>query len=154
LILSQPQRDAIAAHVAELEVYCAPVAADAKTKVAIAAEVTKLMLVLPGMRQNDISAEARGEAYMAALDDVPLWAVAAAARLWYRGESGKDYDYAWCPAPAALRKLALSQVAKLEARAKTLRDLLDAEPALEFDQAHCAMMQKRFVDLLRTRGIL
>ena len=36
--------------------------------------MTKMMMVLPSPTQNEFSAEARGEAFLAALDDVPAWA--------------------------------------------------------------------------------
>lgn len=50
--------------------------------------LTKMMLSLPSSQQNEAGAEASGEAFQAALDDVPTWAVAAAVRRWYRGDCG------------------------------------------------------------------
>ena len=68
-------------------------------------ELTKMMLMMPAPTQNEASAEARGEAFLAALEDMPVWAVRSAIRRWYRGDAGTDepgepFDYHWCPAPA------------------------------------------------------
>jgi hypothetical protein len=110
--LNASERDALSRHAAELEACARPKAADdATAEETVLVIVTKLMLALPSPKQNEASAEARGEAYMAALDDLPPWAVAAAARRWYRGDAGKNergelYDCHWCPAPADLRAIA------------------------------------------------
>src|SRR5262249_36296009 len=47
--------------------------------------LTKLMMSLPSPIQNDLGAEAKGEAFLTALDDFSVWVVQAAIRSWYRG---------------------------------------------------------------------
>jgi hypothetical protein len=116
LILSEAERDEVERHIRVLDAACGPTPADdPETEGAMLIDLTKLMLVLPAPKQNEASAEARGEAYLAALDDVPLWALRSAIRRWYRGdagtnERGEPFDYHWCPAPAELRKIAMSEL--------------------------------------------
>jgi hypothetical protein len=105
------------------------------------------------MQQNEAGAEASGEAFQAALDDVPTWAVAAAVRRWYRGdcgenERGQPFDYHWRPAPAELRRIALFEKWRVQQRAKTLRKLLVAEPFIEFSEEHCAQMRARLIAVI------
>jgi hypothetical protein len=93
--------------------------------------ITKLLLVLGGDKRSDLAAEAKAEAYMAALDDVCCWAVEAAAHCWYRGACGNDdlgcpYDYRWPPDPATLRKLALRQFGSALFQIEAMQRLLDA----------------------------
>lgn len=115
------------------------------------ATVTKLLLTLPGMRTSEQGAESKGEAYMAALDDVPSWAVAEAVRGWYRGShparivNGKSvaYDFRWAPAPAELRTLSVHAATKFEIRAREAERLLDIVPFDPTAEAHCAKMRER-----------
>ena len=114
--------------------------------------VTKMMVALPSMTQNELSAEVRGEAFMAALDDVPAWAVRAAVRRWYRGECGKNakgeaYDCHWCPAPAELRRIALAEMYPLNERLHAIEALLGAEPRREFSEEHRRSMCARLTEL-------
>jgi hypothetical protein len=116
--------------------------------------ITKMMLALPSSQQNEAGAEATGEAFQAALDDLPTWAVAAAMRKWYRGECGlnergEPYDYRWRPAPAELRRIAFIERYAVLGRIRTLQRLLDAEPLREFSAEHRARMCER----LRGLGI-
>jgi hypothetical protein len=98
--------------------------------------VTKLMMALPGARTSEEGAEATAEAYMAGLDDVPSWAVEAAIRAWYRGESIKvgpnTHDFRWRPAPAVLRVLAKIETWKVAGRIDELNRLATAECLIEF----------------------
>jgi hypothetical protein len=155
LILSQEERDVIAEHVADLERFRGPTPADeVGAEKATLVVVTRMMLALPAARQNEASAEARGEAYMVVLDDLPTWAVAAAVRRWYRGDAGDKYDYHWCPAPAELRELARIELWRVMERANKLKELLRAEPLLEFSEEHCHVMRVRLSNLIQeTFGI-
>ena len=86
-----------------------------------------------GEADSPQAAEARGEAYTMALDDVPSWTVRGAIRRWYRGECDKDergkpYDYQWAPDSPVLRKLALGVVGQLLSRIRDLERLLSAVP--------------------------
>jgi hypothetical protein len=158
LILMGAQREAIRRHLADLDKLEVPTPEfDPDAEAATLVIVTKIMLVLPAQRQNEASAEARGEAYMAALDDVPTWAVAAAARRWYRGdpgndEHGKPYDCSWCPAPADLRRVAMKEIVGIRYRAKQLRQLIAARPRVEYSEEHCAAMRAQLRDLFKSLG--
>lgn len=154
LILCPAERAEIEQHAGELEALCAQTPADSdEWEGATLIIITKLMLALPAAQQNEAGAEATGEAFQAALDDVPTWAVAAAVRRWYRGdcgenERGQPYDYHWRPAPAELRRIALVEKWRVLYRAQTLRKLLAAEPLIEFSDEHCAAMRAKLATIL------
>jgi len=154
LILNPAERAEIERHATDLDALCAQTPADSdEWEGATLIIITKLMLALPSSQQNEAGAEATGEAFQAALDDVPTWAVAAAVRRWYRGdcgenERGQPYDYHWRPAPAELRKIALVEKWRVQHRAQTLRKLLVAEPLMEFSDEHCAQMRARLAAVI------
>jgi hypothetical protein len=154
LILDPAERAEIERHVTALAALCAqtPVDADAFEGATLII-ITKLMLALPSSQQNEAGVEATGEAFQAALEDVPTWAVAAAVRRWYRGDCGENkrgqpYDYHWRPAPAELRNIALVEKWRVQHRAQTLRKLLAAEPLIEFSDEHCAKMRARLAGVI------
>lgn len=122
--------------------------ADAEAETLV--HVTKLMLALPGMRSSETGAEATGEAYQAALDDLPPWAVAAAIRHWYRGDAmqiGKQpHDYRWRPAPAALRYLAFVEASAVRARMQQLEQLITAVPLIEYSAEHRTEMREKLTN--------
>lgn len=158
-ILSPTERAEIERHVAELEALCAQTPVDAdRWEGETLIVITKLMLALPAAAQNEAGAEATGEAFQVALDDMPTWAVAAAVRRWYRGECGENekglpYDYHWRPAPAELRRVAFAERWRVLSRVKILRALLATVPAIEFSDEHCAEMRTKLGELFQTRGI-
>jgi hypothetical protein len=154
LILRPAERAEVDRHATALEALCAqtPLEAD-EWENATLIIVTKLMLALPSSQQNDVGAEATGEAFQAALDDVPHWAAAAAVRRWYRGdcglnERGHPYDYHWRPAPAELRSIALVEKWRVKHRAEMLRKLLAAEPLIEFNDEYCEQMRSRLAAVI------
>jgi hypothetical protein len=155
LTLSQGERAEIETHVAALDVLSAQTPDNgAEWEGATLIIITKMMLVLPAQQQNEAAAEATGEAFQSALDDVPHWAVAAAVRRWHRGDCGvhdrgHPYDYHWRPDSAALRRIALSDVWRVKQRAVTLRRLLASEPLIEFGAEHRQQMQERFGTLIK-----
>lgn len=104
--------------------------------------VTKMVMTLAGREMGEFAAMAKGEAYTAALEDVAVWAVEAAARRWYRGECG-DRDYRWPPDPATLRELARLEEFRVRAAVRRLRELLEAKPAIEVDPERAAAMRKQ-----------
>ena len=154
LILNEAERAEIERHARDLDALCAQTPADGdEWEGATLIIITKLMLALPSSQQNEAGAEATGEAFQAALDDVPTWAVAAAVRRWYRGdcgenERGQPYDYHWRPAPAELRSVALVEKWRVRQRAETFRKLLAAEPLIEFSDAHCEQMRTRLAAVI------
>jgi hypothetical protein len=105
--------------------------------------VTKMLLVLPSRESGDLMSQAKGEAYMAALEDVPSWAVQEAMRKWYRAECGERFDYRWQPAPATLREIALIEVYRVKGVRRKLREVLAAEPLREFSEEHMETMKRR-----------
>jgi hypothetical protein len=105
--------------------------------------VTKLLLALPSAKMSETGAEARGEAFMVALEDVPFWATAEAVKGWYRDSHGAEHDYRWAPAPAVLRKLSQREAWKVGGRISSIKRVLAAEPRIEFSEEHRAQMLKR-----------
>jgi hypothetical protein len=159
LMLDEGRRDELAEHKAALlALYAATPEASAEAEATVLVSVGRMMLVLPTSRQNEESAEARTEAYLAALDDVPPWAVESAIRLWYRGECGSNehgepYDCAWCPSPADLRRVALAELWRVKGLAVVVGDLLAAEPRIEFSDEHCEAMRARLATTFKSMGV-
>jgi hypothetical protein len=112
--------------------------------------VTKMLKALAGSKRQEGEAEVKAEAYAVALEDVPAWAICAAARGWYRGAYGPDHDYAWPPAPAVLRELAISEAKRLKGRAIELRNLLAAPVRPEYSNAYRFEMLARLEQVLKS----
>lgn len=123
------QRTMIADHIRSLNLYLiqTPQNDDAYEGRTIVA-VTKLLLVLSLQKTSEQASDARAEAYMAALDDVPYWAVEEAIRKWYRSEYGADHNYSFAPDPAVLRKVAQIEAMRLQVRIADLERVLSAQP--------------------------
>ncbi len=111
------------------------------------------MLALPAQRSTEAGVEAAGEAFMAGLDDVPAWAVEAAIRRWYRGESQKlgrePHDFRWRPAPATLRRLAQIEAHRVRGRIIDLERLLSARERIEYTDQQRASNLERLSKLLQ-----
>jgi len=117
--------------------------------------ITKMMLALPSSQQNEAAAEATGEAFQVALDDLPTWAVAGAMRKWYRGECGLNergdpFDYRWRPSPADLRRLAFIERYRVLGQVRTLERLLEAQPPQDVSEEHTANMRQQLANLAAT----
>lgn len=155
LILNPAERAEAERHAADLDALCKQTPAESdEWEAATLVVLTKMMLSLPSSQQNEAGAEASGEAFQAALDDVPTWAVAAAVRRWYRcdcglNERGQAYDYHWRPAPGELRKVALVEKWRVASRAETLRKLVGAVPLMEFSDDHCKDMRSKLAEMWR-----
>lgn len=115
--------------------------------------VTKMMLVLPSRESGELVGQAKGEAYMAALEDIPSWAVQEAMRKWYRAECGDKIDYKWQPGPATLREVAMMEVYRVMGTRRRLREILAAEPLLEFSQAHMENMKRKVSEPPRIKSM-
>mgnify|MGYP001617274039 CR=1 FL=1 len=132
LMLTPDQRQAIEGHLRNLRSLLAQTSenngeCEAKTLLCL----TKIFLALPSRKSDETGTQAKAEAHMVALDDVPYWAVEAAARCWYRGTAGNDergnpYDCSWAPAPADLRRIALRISSDLHVRIRELERTLGA----------------------------
>jgi len=147
-----PQRDLISRHIGALDAICdrTPKGDRASDK-AMLVLISKMLLTLPGKRQ-EVDVEAKGEAYAAALEDVPVWAVDQAIRGWYRGSYGPQHDYEWAPAPATLRAFAMQESWKVAGQREKLQSILIAEPRKEYSKEHCARMAERVTVILRAAG--
>lgn len=144
------ERQMIQAHARELGTLVSATpqtSADAEAETLVI--VTKMLLALPGQRSTETGNEAKGEAYLAALDDVAPWAVQEAVRKWYRGEHGSKYDYRWSPVPADLRALARCEEYRVRGRIVLLERILKAVPLVEFSEEHRAEMLKRVHAVIR-----
>ncbi|MCC7047184.1 MAG: hypothetical protein IT562_10765 [Alphaproteobacteria bacterium] len=104
-------------------------AAIPEARLARLALITKLLMGYPSGQSSAEAGKARGEVYEAALDDVPPWALAAAARKWHRGECEGNHDFA--PAPARLRALCLGIIQPHQDAIAHLDDLLAASGTIE-----------------------
>ena len=150
-MLSQAERGELEDYKKQIEDLCTVLPKDAEKCTLVI--VTQMMLVLAAVRQNETSVEARGEAYLAVLDDIPPWAVEAAKRRWYRGECGKNgqgqsYDCRWMPAPCDLRRVALDELDRARGNAKVANELLRAECRIEYSEEHRSAMRARFDSLI------
>lgn len=144
MILADGEREMVQHHIAGLGALVAHTPANsADCEAETLVTVTKMLLALPGQRSSDTGNEAKGEAYLAALDDVPPWAVQEAIRKWYRGEHGSKFDYRWSPVPADLRALARNEEFKVRGRITVLDRMLSAVPLLEFTEEHCEKMSSK-----------
>jgi hypothetical protein len=150
-MLSQVERDELESYKKQIGDLCTFIPEDAEKCMLVI--VTEMMLVLAAVRQNETSVEARGEAYLAVLDDIPPWAVIAAKRRWYRGECGKNdqgqpYDCRWMPAPCDLRRVALIELDRVRGDARVANELLRAECLIEYSEEYRGAMSRRLNDLV------
>jgi len=149
LCLSGDERAALEAHADNLRMALddTPSASEAAEGEALIV-LTKMLLALPAGQLNEAGAQAKGEAYMAAVDDLPIWAIKAALRSWYRGEAGGKHDYRWAPGPAEFRAVVRQMVSQVRIRLADIERLLSATPRREFDEEHRLRMAAKFAGLL------
>lgn len=114
--------------------------------------VSKMTMVLAGRESGDFASEAKGEAFMDALEDVPSWAVHEALRKWHRKECGAKYDYVWQPVPSTLREVAMIEVYRVKGIRRRLADLVAAEPVLEFTSEQLESMKARIAKHLTMKS--
>lgn len=81
---------------------------------------------------SELGNDAKFDLYELALDDVPAWAVAAALRLWARGECPADVEknptFKYAPSPATLRGIAMYEIEPYRWSVYRLTNLLNALP--------------------------
>lgn len=109
--------------------------------------LTKMFLALPRAKTNDTEIEAKAEAYLDALDDVPSWAVQAAIRGWHRKSYGDGHDYRWAPVPSELRECAEIEAWKVAKRMQECERVLAAVPLDEGDR----VMRERLQGVIAPR---
>jgi hypothetical protein len=127
--LSGDERTEIGKQLAQLANLTVPKPNDDKAKLVL---LTRMLLAYPSAGMTEKAAEARGEAYLFVLDDIPAWVVDQAIRTWLRGETGhlenmpqNVVDYRWAPPPPVLRHAclkALKPFRDVERKLVTLRD--------------------------------
>lgn len=152
MVLSDAEKSAIEGHARNLQLVLgrtpqASAEAEAETLILI----TKLLKALPGQRLDELGAEATGEAYQQALDDVPPWAVEQAIRGWYRGESTaldrNPHDFRFRPAPGILARLARHATGVIRARILELAQLANAVPLIDYGEEHKRDMRAKLREL-------
>jgi hypothetical protein len=149
LILDRDQKSLIERHVSALErTLTMTPTENAKCAELTMIAVSKMGMVLAGRETGEYAAEARGEAYMDALDDVPSWAVQEAIRKWHRAECGPKHDYKWQPVPAMLREIAQIEVYRVRSTVRRLGQIVAAEPEVEFTDEHRSDMRARLSALV------
>lgn len=136
-MLNTLQRNEVVRHLAMIKPLLAQTPqANAEVEATVLVLITKMMMTLPGARSNEEAAEATGDAYMAVLDELPVWAIDAAIQSWYKGSCEKvgraDHDFRFRPAPAIIRALAFRERWKIASHISDLQQLLDAKERIEY----------------------
>lgn len=159
MLLGSSERQAVERHVAELERVLGSTPAESATVEAeMLVVVSKMMLALPGQRATEAGAEATGEAYCAALDDLPPWAVLAALRRWYRGDVApmpkfqQQHNFNFRPSPATLRAISFREAGAVRGRVIELRRLLEAEARAEYSEEHRGEMLAKLQTVMPSRN--
>jgi hypothetical protein len=143
----------IKVHIADLDRLCGPTPEDdPDVEAEMLALLAKMMMALPSVRQDELATEASGEAFLMAVEDLPVWAVKAGLRRWYRGDVGCDqggnpYNTHWRPAPADLRAISMVELWRVRSRIEELKNLATAEERIEYSAEHCADMRKRLAEM-------
>ena len=114
-------------------------------------EVGNFLLVYTNQNLSEETARARAYAYWAALDDMPEWVLKAAIRRWHRGEIGVEVNYSW-PTPAMLRDACREVLQIAEGQAIVLANLLKADSAEIYSDAHRQEMISRLQDEFKKLG--
>ena len=114
-------------------------------------EVAMLFLAFPSANVGEAAATARAEAYKIALEDLPTWAVTAAARRWVKGDVaslGDKVDMRFPPSPPQLRKLAAEELSEVRAVGVRCRRLMSAKVRKEIDAAQRAATAARIREIM------
>lgn len=95
--------------------------------------ITKLVHGLAGAAQpSELQVSSKMAMYADAVGDLPAWTIALASRRWAQGDCPAEIDpmprFAFPPSPAALRALALLELAPVKRDVRMLENLLKAVP--------------------------
>lgn len=131
LTLTDSERARIAAKIAELQAVAEADDAPENQKSRLGI-VASMLMAYPMSGGSEETGRARAMAYLAALDDLPPWAVADAVRRWHRGECGADHNYRFAPSPAELRGAAMDI---LQPARQTIAHLTSILTALTIERA-------------------
>lgn len=152
MILGSSEREMIVRYIAGVEKYLGQTPENtAAHEAEMLVLITKMMMSLPGQKTGDDGAEATAEAYCVALDDIPVWAVTAAIRRWYRGDvtispKGPPPNFDFRPSPARLRSIAYMETSGCRIQVIQLRSILNAETRIEYTDEH----RKKMLEKLQT----
>lgn len=108
----------------------APLAEAKPDPVTALMQVSKLLVVFPAATISGAILEARREAYETVLEDIPTWAVEAAAKRWLKGDVAALNDkpnLSFPPSPPQLRALALEEWSKARATLWRYRRLMEGK---------------------------
>ncbi len=131
LTLSTDQRIRISAKIDELEAVSEADASPENQKSRLGL-VANMLMAYPMAGGSEESGRARAQAYLAAIDDIPPWAIADAIRRWHRGEGLSGSNFRFAPAPAELR---LAAMHVLQPAKQTIAHLSSLLNALTIEQA-------------------
>lgn len=88
--------------------------------------IASMLMAYPMAGGSEEAGKARAQAYLAALDDVPPWAIAEAIKRWHKGQFSGDHNYRFAPAPAELREGCMSVLQPAKQTIAHLEDVLSA----------------------------
>jgi len=112
----------------------------------VAGEVFRLLAPFPLRNgEAEVTLEFRAEAYIEALKDIPLWAIAQARSKVMRGEAGIDPKFA--PTPPQAAEIARDQMRESRKALHDLERVARAEVVPEIDPATRARMAQRMDEL-------
>lgn len=133
--LTDVERAQIEPQLQKLEALVIPTAADDKPKLVL---ITKMLMAMASGQTSEIGAQARGEAYLFAVGEVPAWSVDEAVKNWYAGKVRDipEQDLKWAPAPAVLLRASRDVLAPYHEAITGLRRLIAARPLLETLSGH------------------
>jgi hypothetical protein len=114
------------------------------------AKVAEMLMAFQTGGISPEGAKARANGYMAALQDLPTFAIVEACLRWLRGEAGEQ-NYNFAPTPPVLRQVAEKCARLADYQVAQLQMLLEAEVVpdpIEYSDEHCEAMRKRLRDHL------
>lgn len=148
LALTEAMRTNITERVATLEAAAQPGPVEHTAEA-----VGKMLLVYAKGPQSEAQTDAKMEAYMDLLMDLPFWAVDEAIRRWRHRNAGlagiTTEEYRWAPDPAVLASIAGRIATAPAGRAVQLRRLLSAvpyDPPTEAQREEAARLAAQFVE--------
>lgn len=104
--------------------------------------ITRLLNAFPSQAASSTAVADRNEAYLIAMENVPVWAIEAAYRSWIKREH-KEKNYIYAPQPPQLRMIALEKAAPIVAYRRQLESLLNAKAEKEYSPEYRKSMLER-----------
>jgi|GEM_PF-3660712 len=124
-----------------------------------AAAIGRIMVIGAGGAVDKDGSRARSDNYRDATDDLPVWAIAEAARRWNRAEVsaadiGKAPNFDFAPQPPIVRMICLRLVKPYKDALNAIDELLSAQPLSELldERNKSEKVVKGFQDLSASLG--